>query len=58
MYHNTYDKHVAVYFNNVTSCQYFVTISVMCPGFEEWWLYMYKWVLNFQNLWSLISILR
>ena len=25
---------------------------VMCPGFEEWWLY--KWVLSFQNSWSLI----
>ena len=23
-------------------------LPVMCPGFEEWWLY--KWVLNFQNL--------
>ena len=22
--------------------------TVMCPGFEEWWLY--KWILNFQNL--------
>ena len=22
MYHNTYDKHVAVYINNVASCQY------------------------------------
>ena len=26
----------------------------MCPGFKEWWLY--KSVLNLQNLWSLLSI--
>ena len=30
--------------------------TVMCPGFEEWWLY--KWVLSFQNSWSLIFMLR
>ena len=30
--------------------------TVMCPAFEEWWLY--KWLLNLQNLWALVSILK
>ena len=35
-------------YSDIVAKELQITYSVMCPDFEEWWLY--KWVLNFQNL--------